>query len=516
MKGSVLVENSSWLVVNKPTGISTHSAHAGDLGVAEWLALHGDEKVYVCSRLDKGTSGVLPLARTVEGSAQAERIHAAGTSRKTYHLVVDQRPPAASWTENDPLDGQPAKTHFFCEQSGGAYYLLRAEIDRGRKHQIRRHAARAGVPIVGDDEYGGSSFPRLCLHCSEVDWPGEPSPWKATMPDSFSALLSSSSQRMVRAHAALERRGRFLDSASNAYRLIHRGECDGMPVAIDRYGDHLLVTGFDEERTSQDWLVQLEPILDLIAVHYGTVGGIIRTQCRDPHRRSLFVDAVTFGQAPDVSSWVREGGLEVEVMLNDAQHPGLFLDQRDNRRRMGRIASGKRVANLFAFTASFSAVAVQSRAEVAFSIDLAQGSLDRGKRTFARNGLNEEGRGKFIAEDVRSWLARQNRKREREGEIWRGWDLVICDPPVFAGGGRVFSVEKEWLDLAESVQAILARDGQALFCNNHQAGSAKKYQTQLEKCFADVHRINPPLDFPRIPGQPEHVRMFWCANSAAG
>ena len=53
---------------------------------------------------------------------------------------------------------------------------------------------------------------------------------------------------------------------------------------------------------------------------------------------------------------------------------------------------------------------------VAFSIDLAQGSLDRGKRTFARNGLNEEGRGKFIAEDVRSWLARKNRKREREGK----------------------------------------------------------------------------------------------------
>lgn len=509
----VLHRDDTWLVVDKPTGLSTHGAHAGDLGAAEWLTLHLGEVVHVCSRLDKGTSGVLPLARTPAASAEAERVHAAGTAAKTYHLLTDRHPPAPTWTVRSPLDGEPAETRFAVEESRQGRHRVRAEITRGRRHQIRRHAAESGVPLLGDTEYRGTAFPRLCLHCAEVRWPGQSSPWASPLPSSFAGWLAGESPLVLAGHAALERRGAWLCPTTDAFRLVHRGELGGLPVAVDRYGEWLLVTGFDERTSGQEWLKTLHPVLERIQERYGWRGGMVRSHRRDPHHRSLIADANIFGDPPPDPFWVREGELFFEVSLNESQHTGLFLDQRDNRRRLAAGCAGKRVANLFAFTCSFSAAAVAAGAEVAFSLDLAAGSLERGKRTFARNGLDAGGRGKFVREDVRDWLARQLRKKERDGDAWRGWDRVICDPPVFAsaGGGKAFSVEKEWEPLARAVRDVMPPDGRAWFSNNHRGGDDPRYRETLARCFAEVQPITPPLDFPPLPGEPGHVRMYTCA-----
>ena len=65
-KTVLLYCNNKWLVIHKPTGISTHAVNQGALGIAEWMELHHNIKVYICSRLDKGTSGVLVFALTPE------------------------------------------------------------------------------------------------------------------------------------------------------------------------------------------------------------------------------------------------------------------------------------------------------------------------------------------------------------------------------------------------------------------------------------------------------------------
>ena len=79
-----LYKDKNWLVVEKPSGISTHSAHKGDLGLVEWLALHHDEHVHICSRLDKGTSGLLAFALNAVSVATAQIIHEKERARKTY------------------------------------------------------------------------------------------------------------------------------------------------------------------------------------------------------------------------------------------------------------------------------------------------------------------------------------------------------------------------------------------------------------------------------------------------
>ncbi len=303
---------------------------------------------------------------------------------------------------------------------------------------------------------------------------------------------------------AIEKRA-ALAAVTDAYRLMHRDEVG--KFSIDRYGDWLLVTGYDETLPSKQLLRKIGGDLRAIPCK----GGIVRTNRRDPHHRKLFSDLESFGEEPPETFTVTEHGLKFEISLNDAQHPGLFLDQRDSRRRVAKVSDGKRVANLFAFTCSFSVAAAAAGAEVAFSVDLAVGCLERGKRNFELNGLAESGRGKFVKEDVRKWLARQVRKKEADPAAFVPWDIVICDPPVFAAAkkGNTFSVEREWPALAERIRTILAEDGAALFANNHRGGDDGFYFSTLQKHFQKVKVLPPPVDFPN-PGTP-HVRTFWCS-----
>ncbi len=505
--------DQSWLVIHKPNGLSSHAARPGDLGLAEWLELHHDLKVHLCSRLDKETSGLMLLALDRQASSRAQAIHEQGLARKTYYFITDKtRPARSSWTTDDPLDGRACSTSFEHIKSGGGYNLYRAEISRGRKHQIRRHAAAAGVAILGDSLYGGTPFARLCLHCAELIWPELPEPLTSALPQAFSRLLARADQLLVEVTVAMERRLPLLASITNAMRLVHRGEVQGKPFSIDLFDRYLCVTGYDEDLASKKLRASLSATLENLSQELGCLGAVIRTNRRDPHRRKLFSDVVSWGEEAPPSFWVEEHALRFQVALNDAQHVGLFLDQRDSRQRIWKLAHGKRVANLFAFTCSFSVFAVQAGAEVAFSVDLAGGCLERGKANFSANSLDQGGNAKFIREDVRKWLARQIRKKEADPTAFAPWDIIICDPPVFAsaGKGATFSVEKEWRGLGRQASALLAPGGLALFANNHSTGNPKKYLHELQEAFARVTPLRPPLDFPIQANQPEHVRIFWC------
>jgi 23S rRNA (cytosine1962-C5)-methyltransferase len=513
VKNPFLYEDRNWLVLNKPTGLSTHTPRKGDLGLVEWLKLHQDREIHICSRLDKGTSGVLVLALSPEANALAEKIHNQGQARKTYYFISDREPTKGkSWTCRKYLDARPCSTSFELIRGANGYFLFRAVIARGRRHQIRRHAAVSGVPILGDGEHGGTPFPRLCLHCGAVFWPEVTKKLAVEFPRSFEWLLAGRSRTLIEAAVAYERRMGLLETVSDAFRLVHRGELSDIPCAIDLYGQWLCITGFDEKLPSKKLNSSLRPVLDYYKKLFGCKGGLIRTHRADPHHRELFGDVIHWGEPPPETFLIREHDLLFEVALNDTQHAGLFLDQRDSRRRIWQAAHGKRVANLFSFTCSFSAAAVKGGAETVFSIDSAAGCLDRGKNNFDHNDLSKGGRGKFIQEDVRKWLARQRRKKLDNEEDFQTWDLIICDPPVFAstGKGQSFSVEKAWPKMAEDIREILSENAVALFANNHMRGSEEFYTGELKKCFSRVTRLYPPFDFPQQPGTPAHVRIYWC------
>lgn len=512
-KTVLLYRDEKWLVVHKPTGMSTDAVNQGDLGIAEWMELHHDIKVYAGSRLGKETSGILVFALTPEASGIAENIHKNALSKKSYYFLSDRKTSGGkSWKCRKSLDGKECETFFELEREGNGYFLYRAEISRGIKHQVRRHASLSGLPVLGDDEYGGTSFSRLCLHCGEISWTGLPEKIVLKLPQSFEWLLAGKDLMIVDASVAYERRLDWLLSITNAFRLIHRREVQDLAFAIDIFDSWICVTGFDEKLSSGNLRKKLAPILEYFSKVFSCRGGVVRTNRRNPHQNKLSTDTVSWGELPPDSFLIREHGLLFEVTFNDSKQVGLFLDQRDSRRRIGKISQGNRVANLFSFTCSFSVVSVKSGAEVVFSVDIASGALKRGKSNFSHNKIAESGRGKFIKEDVQKWLARQVRKKKENPKTFAKWDLVICDPPVFAssGKGRSFLIEKEWPGLANNIREILSENGIALFVNNHRGGSEKYYYGELTKCFARVTRLRPPFDFPELKGPPEHVRIYWC------
>jgi 23S rRNA G2069 N7-methylase RlmK/C1962 C5-methylase RlmI len=126
--------------------------------------------------------------------------------------------------------------------------------------------------------------------------------------------------------------------------------------------------------------------------------------------------------------------------------------------------------------------------------------------------LAETGRRKFIQEDTRKWLDRQERRLKKNPQGYRPLDLVICDPPVFASAkdGGKFSLETEWPRLAAQSANLLGPGGIAVFANNHRTGDHAFYRRALGKHFSEVTDLRPPLDFPAFPRRPHHVRTFWC------
>jgi 23S rRNA G2069 N7-methylase RlmK/C1962 C5-methylase RlmI len=512
----ILYEDNDWLVVNKPTGLSTHSARAGNMGMAEWLGLHLDRQLYICSRLDKGTSGILLFAKNREASGRAQLVHEQQQSEKTYHFMSNRlckgrEKRGNSWLVEKNLDGKECSTQFRLVESGNGYYCYEAIIARGRTHQIRRHAALSGIPLVGDETYGGEPFSRLCLTCSKLKWQGIEEEIEVALPDSFSFLLQGGSSLVVEGAVSWERRLGWPGLVSNSYRLIQRGELE-LPVSIDLYDSYLSITGFSEDLSSKQLQDKLQPVLDYLATKVNWSGALLRQHVQNPHRKKLIHDVRSWGESIPDKVLAREHDSIFGVTINASQHLGLFLDQRDSRKRVERAAMSRRVANLFAFTCSFSVAALTGGAEVVFSVDLAASALKRGKENFAINGLDKSGRGKFIREDVGKWLSRQERKYEAAPGDFAYWDLIICDPPVFAssGKGRGFHVEKQWPELARQVRLILSDNGIALFANNHRSGNSSYYLGELEKHFNTVTPLSPPLDFPVLVNQPEHVRIYWC------
>ncbi len=491
----ILHEGSGRLVVDKPAGMSEPAALA-------WLALHLGMVARPAAELDDGATGALPLWLGEPAAGQLAVV--------THLLLTDAAAAAglpAEFRRDDFQAGASARTLFQrldeSTVAGRRVTAWLAIAAQPRAGQVRRHAAAAGMPVLGDAEHGGAPWPRLALHALEARWPDLQTA-TAAEPGSFSAAGAVA----LDLAAAQERRGRWPARVSDAWRWVHRDEIPGLPAAIDVYGGWLNATWYDEESGLEAAEAALRPHLDSLACR----GAVLRLHRRNPHQQGLVAGTRVLGEPPPEALIVQEHGLRYEVNLTRTQHTGLFLDQRDTRRRVAAVAAGARMANLFAFTCSFSVVAAAAGCEVVFSVDTAKACLETGKTNFALNDLTAGGRGKFIRQDARRWLSRQLRRRDDTPTEHRPLDVVVCDPPVFAAAedGEAFSVEQEWPQLAAAVAGLLRPGGLAVFANNHRGGDHARYRAQLAEQFASVEDLPPPLDFPVLPGGEPHVRTFLC------
>ena len=161
-----------WIViVNKPVGLPTQSAPTAPVGLYEQLQ---NQFTYVGMhhRLDQPTSGLVlfSLSHSLNGPIAAlfqhKEIH-----RRYAAVCAGTITDPCTWAT--PLDGRKAVSHVIPRGHQNGLSAVQVQLDTGRTHQIRKHAAFHQNPIVGDRRYGdqwGGAWPRLALHAYQLDF----------------------------------------------------------------------------------------------------------------------------------------------------------------------------------------------------------------------------------------------------------------------------------------------------------------------------------------------------------
>jgi 23S rRNA (cytosine1962-C5)-methyltransferase len=221
--------------------------------------------------------------------------------------------------------------------------------------------------------------------------------------------------------AALARRQADIAAeAGNAVRLVH-GESDGLPgLVADRYGEVLVVQLLSAG--CERWR---ETLTGILRERSGCTRMYERsdTDARELEGLSARSGPV-LGAAVESAVEIVEHGIRYEVDIRSGQKTGFYLDQRDNRHRVGRLAAGRDVLDCFCYTGGFALSALAGGARAVLSIDGSAQALALARRNLALNRI-EAGRAEWLEADVFEAL----RELRRAG---RQFDFIVLDPPKFA------------------------------------------------------------------------------------
>jgi RluA family pseudouridine synthase len=180
---TILLEGPEFLVVDKPPGLAVHRGAGHDHDnlssrVQTMMRQQGFSfMIAPVHRLDVDTSGPLLFAKGKKAAAVLGGLFMAGEVEKTYlALVMGELAGAGTLTRPVPAKGKlrEASTSYEVLYSSAACSLLKVQLHSGRQHQIRRHLADLGHPVVGDRRYGGTPLAglgRLFLHCRRLALP---------------------------------------------------------------------------------------------------------------------------------------------------------------------------------------------------------------------------------------------------------------------------------------------------------------------------------------------------------
>jgi 23S rRNA pseudouridine1911/1915/1917 synthase len=213
----IVHEDASLVVIDKPAGLVVHpGAGQPDRTLLNALLAHapalaGVPRGGIVHRLDKDTSGLLVVAKTLEAQASLVKQLAERTMKRVYLALVQGDPPA-SGTIDAPVGrdaklrtrmavthrGKPARTSYKVLERFARAALVECRLETGRTHQIRVHFQHIRHPLVGDTVYRrgtrhGIAFPRQALHAAELTLvhpsSGETMTWRAAPPRDFKRLL---------------------------------------------------------------------------------------------------------------------------------------------------------------------------------------------------------------------------------------------------------------------------------------------------------------------------------------
>ncbi|MBI3074302.1 MAG: RluA family pseudouridine synthase [Deltaproteobacteria bacterium] len=159
----ILFQDDAIAVVVKPTQMAVEPTRAGDRGtLVRWFKDRG-EPIGVVHRLDEGVRGVLVVAKKPFALKRLNDMLRARSITRRYEAIVEGVVDADEQTIDTPLlhrgKMRDARTHVRVTNRRANTTTVGVELETGRTHQIRRHLAGIGHPIVGDVKYGAGSVP---------------------------------------------------------------------------------------------------------------------------------------------------------------------------------------------------------------------------------------------------------------------------------------------------------------------------------------------------------------------
>ena len=266
--------------------------------------------------------------------------------------------------------------------------------------------------------------------------------------------------------AALQRRQQLLSDES-CLRLLHTEDTD---LRLDRFGDVCWGYWYYPQDPSPSLHLQLDALCQCVAPTRWHLHGM-SDRGKDPHQRRHWCSA----HAP--AHWIAsEAPLQLALYADRGQSPGLFLDQRRNRRWVRDHSAGRRIANLFAYTGAFGIAAAAGGATEVEQVDVSRRYLKWAEENARLNGVSDSIT--HAAVDSRLFL-RGCHKRGRR------FDGIICDPPSFARGRRrgepSFRIIDDLPDLVRSALDVLSEDGWLLVTSNHEGWSHDQMEASLNQ-----------------------------------
>ena len=246
-------------------------------------------------------------------------------------------------------------------------------------------------------------------------------------------------------------------------RLIF-GDADQMPgLTVDRYNDVLvaqtLCYGMDQVKP-----IIFKALVDELAAMGVTVRGIyerndVKVRELDGMEQYKGWYQADFLPAPgSVLTTIDENGIYYDVDVENGQKTGFFLDQKYNRRAVGKIAAGRRVLDCFTHTGAFALNAAKGGAASVVAVDISQEAVDMTNENIQRNGLGHIVTAKQA--NVFELLTELSEIKNHD------YDFIILDPPAFTKSGRtVHNAMRGYKEINLKAMKLLPRGGYLATCS---------------------------------------------------
>jgi 23S rRNA (guanine2445-N2)-methyltransferase / 23S rRNA (guanine2069-N7)-methyltransferase len=196
---------------------------------------------------------------------------------------------------------------------------------------------------------------------------------------------------------------------------------------------------------------------------------------------------------------VRENGLKFLINVYDYIDTGLFLDHRNTRQLIRKLANKRSFLNLFAYTGSVTVYAVAGGASTTTTVDMSNTYLNWAQENLSINGYSGD-RHRFIREDCLKWLQQAIDEKKK-------FQLIFVDPPTFSNSKKMetsLDIIRDHAALLSGCLAVLTDDGQIVFSTN--ARGFRLDESLQEICFVkEITNITTTEDFRR---KPQH--RSWC------